>query len=193
MSVYWVGMIIDYASLVDKIDVISQDAYRVGRVEGVRYDPHDYTICGWVVKCEKDVSAIIGGGSSKSRVMMKPESFEIRDVLLLADTVEDARSYIQPDTDALSSVDNLIGQAVVTADQLPLGTSKAVHLDLSGWYIHSFTIKLDKEAHAPLGLKKVLLAKEITGIMADHISVVSDKVHLTLKMEEVKEVMQTPE
>ncbi len=189
MSVYWVGMIIDYASLVDKMDVISQDAYRVGRVEGVRYDQNDYTICGLVVKCEKDVSAIIGGGSSKSRVMMKPESFEIRDVLLLADTVEDARSYIQPDTDALSSVDNLIGQAVVTADQLPLGTIKAVHLDLSGWYIHSFTIKLDKEAHAPLGLKKVLLAKEITGIMADHISVVSDKVHLTLKMEEVKEVM----
>ena len=38
-----------------------------------------------------------------------------------------------------------------------------------------------------------LLSKEISGIMADHISVVSDKVHLTLTMDEVKDVMQLPE
>ena len=42
-------MITDYESLVDKIDVISQDAYRMGRIEGVRYDPHDYNILGLIV------------------------------------------------------------------------------------------------------------------------------------------------
>ncbi len=186
-------MIIDYSSLIGKIDVISQDAYRVGRIEGARYDPQDYSIKGLVVKCEKDVSNIIGAGSSKSRVLMRPESFEIRDVLLLGDTVEDAKSYVQPDVDALSSVDNLISMQVYTSDNLALGTVKAVHLDLGGWYVHSFTIKLDKEAHAPLGLKKLLIAKEISGIMVDHISTVSEKIVLTLTMEEVKGVMQTGE
>ena len=44
------NMITDYESLVDKIDVISQDAYRMGRIEGVRYDPHDYNILGLIVK-----------------------------------------------------------------------------------------------------------------------------------------------
>ena len=184
-------MIIDYESLIDKIDVISQDAYRIGRIEGVRYDPHDYTISGLVVKCEKEVSNMINAGSSKSRIMMRPTSFEVHDVLLLGDTVEDAKSYIETDKDTLSSVDNLISMSVATADEKLLGTIKAVHLDLGGWYIHSFTIKLDKEAHAPLGLKKLLLAKEISGIMADHVSMVSDKVHLTLTMDEVKDVMQT--
>lgn len=186
-------MIIDYSSLVDKIDVISQDAYRVGRIEGVRYDPQDYTISGLVVKCEKDVSNIIGAGSSKSRILMKPDNFEIRDVLLLGETVEDAKSYIKADVDALSSVDKLLSLQVYTNDEKVLGTVKAVNLDLDGWYIHSFTIKLDKEAHAPLGLKKVLFAKEISGIMVDHVSTVSEKMVLTLKMDEVKDVMQLSE
>ena len=186
-------MITDYESLVDKIDVISQDAYRMGRIEGVRYDPHDYNILGLIVKCEKEVSNMVGAGSSKSRILLRPENFEVHDVLLIGDTVEDAKSYIQPDVDTMSSVDNLISMQVATADDKLLGVIKGVQLDLGGWYVHSFTIKLDKEAHAPLGLKKLLLSKEISGIMADHISVVSDKVHLTLTMDEVKDVMQLTE
>ena len=186
-------MIIDYASLVNKIDVISQDAYLVGRIEGVRYDPHDNTITGLVVKCEKDVSALIGAGSAKSRILLKPDSFELRDVLLLNTTVEEEKPNVKPDNDADSLVENLLSKQVYTSDGKLLGSIKAVHLDLGGWYVHSFTIKLDKEAHPALGLKKLLFAKEISGIMVDHVSTISDNVNLTLSMEEVKGVMQTSE
>ena len=186
-------MIVDYASLVNRINVISQDAYLVGIIEGVRYDPQDYSIEGLVVKCEKDVSNLIGAGTAKSRILIRPDSFEFRDVLLLGTTVDEERPNIKPDNEAKSSVDNLINKQVYTKDDKVLGTVKSVQLDLGGWYIHSFTIKLDKEAHAPLGLKKLLFAKEISGIMVDHVSTVSDSMVLTLTMDEVKGVMQTSE
>ena len=86
-------MITDYESLVDKIDVISQDAYRMGRIEGVRYDPHDYNILGLIVKCEKEVSAMLNAGTSKSRILLRPDNFEVHDVLLIGETVEDAKGY----------------------------------------------------------------------------------------------------
>ncbi len=67
----------DYDSIVNKIDVISQDARIVGRIQEVRYDPHDYTITGLAVRCEKEISALIEAGSGKSRILIKPESFTI--------------------------------------------------------------------------------------------------------------------
>lgn len=181
---------VDYDSLTDKIDVISQDAYRLGRIEGVRYDPHDWVISGLVVKCEKEISNIIGAGSSKSRVMLKPEQFELNDVLLLGERIEDAKSYITPDVETLSTIDNLKGKDVTTADNKLLGKITSVLLDLDSWYVHSFIIKLDKEAHAPLGLKKLMFSKSISGIKVDHVSVVSDSVVLTLDMDQVKQIKE---
>ena len=179
----------DYSSLVNKIDVISQDAYRMGRIENVRYDPHDYTITGLVVRVEKEISNMIGGGSSKSRVLIKPESFALNDVLLLSDTVEDATAYIQPDIETISSVDGFEGRDVITSEHKKLGTIKSIYLDLDGWFVDSFEIKLDKEAHAPLGLKKLLVSKCIRGVKADHISVMADSIILSLTMDDVKEIM----
>jgi len=179
----------DYDSIVNKIDVISQDARIVGRIQEVRYDPHDYTITGLAVRCEKEISAMIEAGSGKSRILIKPESFTLYDVLLLADTVEDAKAYIQPDMDTMSAVRGFIGKEVITSEHIKLGTIDAVYLDLDGWFIDSFLIKVDKDAHATLGLKKLLKAKRIRGIKADHISVMAESVILGITMEDVKGIM----
>lgn len=185
----------DYDSLVNKIDVISQDAYRMGRIENVRYDPNDHTITGLVVKCEKEVSNMIGGGSSKSRILIKPENFELNDVLLLNDTVEDAKAYITADNENAPSVEGFEGMTVITSEFKKLGIIKSVYLDLDGWFVDSFEVKVDKEAHAPLGLKKLLGSKTIKGIKADHISNLGadNSIILSLTLEEVKEIMLVDE
>ena len=179
----------DYNSIVNKIDVISQDARIIGRIQEVRYDPHDYTITGLAVRCEKEISSIIEAGNSKSSILIKPENFELYDVLLLADTVEDAKAYIQPDMDTMSAVRGFIGKEVITSDHLRLGIIDAVYLDLDGWFIDSFEIKVDKEAHTPLGLKKFLKAKRIRGVKADHISVMAENILLGITMEDVRGIM----
>ena len=179
----------DYDSIVNKIDVISQDARIIGRIQEVRYDPHDYTITGLAVRCEKEISSLIEAGNSKSRILIKPENFELYDVLLLADTVEEAKAYIQPDMDTRSAVRGFIGKDVITSEHLKLGTIDAVYLDLDGWFIDSFLIKVDKDAHTPLGLKKLLKAKRIRGVKADHISVMSENILLGITMEDVRGIM----
>ncbi|MBP5395277.1 MAG: hypothetical protein J6Y18_05190 [Candidatus Methanomethylophilaceae archaeon] len=180
----------DYDSIVNKIDVISQDARIVGRIQEVRYDPHDYTITGLAVRCEKEISSIIDAGNSKSRILIKPDNgFELYDVLLLSDTLENAKAYIQPDIDTMSAVRGFIGKDVITSEHLKLGVIDAVYLDLDGWFIDSFLIKVDKDAHTPLGLKKLLKAKRIRGVKADHISVMSENILLGITMEDVRGIM----
>lgn len=180
---------VDYASLTDGIDVISQDAYRAGRIEGICYDPVDWNILGLVIKCDKEISEMIGAGSSKSRIMIRPDSFVLNNVLLLSEEVEGMKSYMSSFSEAYSTVGNLIGKDVTTADGKALGKVKAVMVNLDEWFVQSFVIKLDKEAHAPLGLKKFLLAKDISGITTDHVEAMSENVILKLTMEQVKDVM----
>lgn len=179
---------VDYASLIDGIDVIGQDAYRIGRVEGVCYDPSDWKIIGLVVKCDKRISELIGAGSSKSRIMMKPDSFVLNDVLLLADDVEGMKSYVSQYNESYSAAGNLLGKPVTTGDDKPLGTVKAVKLNLDDWFVQSFVVKLDKEAYAPLNLKKGLFSKDISGITTDHVDVTSENIRLKLTMEQVRDV-----
>ena len=59
---------------------------------------------------------------------------------------------------------------VVTADNEILGTVKTIQLDVESWYLHTFSVKLDKEAHGKLGIKKLLFAKELTGLLAENIA-----------------------
>ena len=179
----------DYDSIINKIDVISQDARIIGRIQEVRYDPHDYTITGLAVKCEKEISNEINAGTTKSRILIKPERFELYDVLLLADSLEDATAYIEPDMDTMSAVSGFIKKDVVTSDHKKLGVIKAVFLDLDGWFIDSFVIKLDKEASTELGLKKLIGSPSIRGIKADHISVMAESVFLGITLEDVKGIM----
>ena len=187
-------MIIDYSDLIDNKQVISQDAYVVGRVEGVRYTSPNFSIEGIIVRCEKEASNILGGGSAKSRVLIRPDSFEFRDVLLLGNNLEDEKPNVKPDSDAFPQVENLLGMQVVTADNEILGTVKTIQLDVESWYLHTFSVKLDKEAHGKLGIKKLLFAKELTGLLAENIAnVAPEQINLTLTMEEVKQTMQLAE
>ena len=82
-----------------------------------------------------------------------------------------------------------IKKDVITSDHKRLGAIKAVFLDLDGWFIDSFVIKLDKEASTELGLKKFIGSPCIRGIKADHISVMAESVFLGITLDDVKGIM----
>ncbi len=174
-----------------KMTLISQDAYSVGDVQDVRYDASTWDVEGLKVRCTKDVSNLIGAGSSKSMILVKPPAFEMHDVILMPDTVEGARSYIRADSDALPSVGNLIGKKVYSHDQQIVGTVDSVNVDLGSWQVHSFVIKLDKTAHELLGVKKGFgfLSKSVSGITVGHVATVSEMISLNLTMDQVKEIV----
>lgn len=173
------------------LKVISQDAYDVGDIIDVRYDMANWSAEGLKVRCTKDVSNIIGAGSSKSMILIKPPTFQKHDVLLLPDTVEDARAYIRADSEALEVVSNIIGKKVYSCDQQAIGAIESVYIDVSDWVIHSFTIKLDKTAHELLGIKKGFgfLTKSVSGISVGHVATVAENISLNLVMDQVRDIV----
>ena len=181
--------VIDVSSL-NKMDVISQDAYIIGEIVDVKYDAISWNIEGFKVKCSKEVSSRLDAGSSKSMVIMKPTSFELNDVLLISDVVEGARSYTQADSENISSLSYLINKKVVSADQQPIGTVDSILIDLDNWFVHSFKLKLDKTAYESLGIKKGLLfGKVVSGLLSSHIQTVTENIFLNQTMTQMKETL----
>ena len=174
-----------------RLNVISQDAYDVGEVMDLRYDASSWVVEGLRVKCTKDVSNIIGAGSSKSMILIRPPVFQKHDVILLPDTVEESRVYIRADSDALELVSNLVGKKVYACDQLVVGTIEEVNIDISNWMVHSFVIKLDKAAHDLLGIKKGFgfMTKAVTGINVGHVATIAENLSLSLTIDQVRDVV----
>ena len=174
-----------------RLKVISQDAYDVGDVTDLRYDAVSWAVEGLRVKCTKDVSNIIGAGSSKSMILIRPPTFHKHDVILLPDTVEESRAYIRADSDALELASNLIGKKVYSCDHLVVGVIDEVNIDISDWMVHSFIIKLDKTAHDLLGIKKGLgfMTKAVSGINVGHVATVAENMSLNLTIDQVRDVV----
>lgn len=168
------------------MNVVSGDAYIVGDVMDMRYDPVSWRLEGLKVRCTKGASNVIGAGNGRSMVLLGPADLIINDVVLLPDSLEDARDYIRADTDALSSVGYLEGRRVVSSDGMLLGTVDAVLLDLATWNVHSFRMKVDKAACTVLGMRKGIFAKVVTGISTVNVETVTENVNLNVTAEQVR-------
>ena len=168
------------------MNVVSGDAYIVGDVMDMRYDPVSWTLEGLKVRCTKGASNVIGAGNGRSMVLLGPADLIINDVVLLPDSLEDARDYIRADTDALSSVGYLEGRRVVSSDGMLLGTVDAVLLDLATWNVHSFRMKVDKTACTVLGMRKGIFAKVVTGISTVNVETVTENVNLNVTAAQVR-------
>lgn len=170
-------------------EVISSDAYILGNVLDVRYDPVSWDIMGLKVKSNKDISRIISAGSSKSMIMVGPGDYAVNDVILFRDTLEDSKDRISADNDNISSISFLSGKKIVTSDGLFVGTVSEVLLEMEHWTVQSVKVRLDKGAFEPLGVKKGLFSKTASGILVTHISAVTDNVSLYLTTNDLAEVI----
>lgn len=170
-------------------EVISSDAYLLGNVQDVRYDPVSWDILGLKVKSNKEISRIIGAGSSRSMVMVGPGDYGINDVILLRDTLEGSKDRISADNDNISSISFLSGKKVVTSDGLFVGTVSEVLLEMEHWAVQSVKVKMDKGAFEPLGIKKGIFSKTASGILVTHISAVTDNISLYLSTNDLADVI----
>lgn len=167
--------------------VITQDAFDVGEVMDIRYNPSTWEVLGLKVKSTKSVSGMLNTGSGKSMILVKPDDYAVNDVILFKDELENAKSRISADSDNLASVSFIDDKKVMTADNVYLGTVENILIDMSGWKIQSVSIKLDKNACPLLGVKKGLFAKIGSGMRVENISSVTDNIFLAINVDHVKD------
>lgn len=170
-------------------EVISCDAYLLGNVQDVRYDPVSWEILGLKVRSTKEISKMLSAGSAKSMILVRPGDYAIKDVIVFRDCLEDSKARISADSDNMAALSFLSGRKAVSSDGLLLGSINEIVLEMDHWTVQSVKVKLDKGAYEPLGLKKGLLSKTATGILATHISAVADNVNLYLTTEDLRDLL----
>ena len=177
--------LVDYDS-VKGLDVITQDALILGEIVDIRFEDLTWNIQGFKVKSESKVSKMISVGSGKSMILVQPGKYVFGDVVLLPDTIDGARASITVDNNNFKTVSALVGMKVLTYENVLIGTVDSVQVDLESWTVVSMKVKVDKNAYAPLEIKKGLLSKKVSGLLMTDIAEISDVIKLNLALSAVK-------
>ncbi|MDR0335382.1 MAG: hypothetical protein LBH69_05840 [Methanomassiliicoccaceae archaeon] len=177
-------MAIPFESLIGK-EMISSDAYDVGEINDVRYDPFEWNVVGLRIKTKR--SEKLAAGSGKANLLIRPERFTLNDVMLLGQPLDRLRDSVVPDNSNISSLSSLISAKVVTKDNLLVGTVTTAMIDTDGWKIRSIAVRLDKTAIEAMKMKKGLFAKITAEVRTGLILSCMDMVHLNEPMESLRE------
>jgi len=179
-------MIVPLVSLKD-VQIISADAFEVGELDDVRYDPFDWNVIGLRVISKR--SSKLAGGFGKTAVMILPDKFVMNDVMLLNQTIEKIRGSAVPDNKNISLLMPMLSAKVVTKDGASVGTVQDVIIDTTEWKVRSVIVKLERDAIDAMGLKKGLFSKINVEIRANLILSTADMVHLNEPMAGVRDNM----
>ncbi|MCL2786193.1 MAG: PRC-barrel domain-containing protein [Methanomassiliicoccaceae archaeon] len=168
--------------------MISSDAFEVGDVVDIRYDPFVWDVVGLRVRTKRSSNKLYAG-HGKSSVLILPEKFILNDVVLLAQPIEIVKDAIIPDSDNIASLSSLISSKVVTRDNALVGTITTVMIDTEHWKVLSIIVRLDKSAVEAMGMKKGLFSKISAEIGTDLILSSAEMVHLNEHMDGVRNNM----
>ena len=161
-----------------RMQIISSDAYSIGEIIDIRYDPSNWCVTGIRTRTEKSAAKTISAGSGKSIVQIKPSDYVINDVMLMQETLSELNSVVSQDSDNFPALSFIEGKKVSSSEGVPLGTVHNVNVDLTMWSVPSISLKLEKSAYEPLGLKKGLLSKTVIVIRSEYIQMISEIVSL---------------
>ncbi|MDR0198796.1 MAG: PRC-barrel domain-containing protein [Methanomassiliicoccaceae archaeon] len=167
--------------------IVSSDAYVIGEITDVRYDPFEWKVAGLKVKTKR--SEKLAAGHGKANVLILPERFVLNDVMLLGQPIDRVKDSVVPDNSNISSLSSLISAKVVTRDNALVGTVTAAMIDTDNWKVASIIVRLDKTAIEAMKMKKGLFAKINAEIRTDLILSSKDMVHLNEQMNGVRENM----
>ena len=170
------------------IQMISSDAYEVGEVIDIRYDPFEWNVAGLRVRSKRS-SNKLAAGFGKANVLILPEKFVMNDVMLLSQTIEKLKDSVVPDNDNIASLSPLINAKVVTKDNMLVGNVVTVLIDTDNWKVVSMIVRLDKSATEAMGLKKGFFSKINAEMPTDMILSSAEMIHLDEHMDGVKERM----
>lgn len=167
------------------LETISDEGYILGNVADIRYNPETWKVKGIRINQSSRFKTVYP--EFRSKVLIAPSTkFRVSDVFLLNFTTAELKSKITTDNDTIDMVSNMIGKKVITKDNVLLGTMEAVQIDVEKWTIVSTSVKLDKDAHAPLGIKKLLFNKTVSGVQTSYIRIVSETIPLNVTLEQLK-------
>lgn len=166
--------------------VITQDGYILGDIQDIRYVNNNWDIQGLKIKTGKTVSDVLNNGASKSTILLEVGDYVINDVVLLPMDINSARSVISADNVSYPSLNYLQGKKVFATNGLLIGVVESVLIDIESWHVVSVNLKLDKNACEPLGIRKGLFAKKVSGILSSDIETVTDSISLNIDAEAIK-------
>ena len=169
-----------------KMQIISADAFNVGEVVDIRYNPANWNVVGIRAKTEKSAAKMIAAGSGKSLIQIKPRDYVINDVMLMREHLSDLRNIVEQDTDNFPTLSFMEDKKVSSSEGLTLGVIQNVNIDISLWSVPSISVRLDKAAYDVLGLKKGLLAKTVIVIHTEYIQTASDVVTLNQNITDLR-------
>ncbi|MCL2607895.1 MAG: PRC-barrel domain-containing protein [Methanomassiliicoccaceae archaeon] len=170
------------------ITMISSDAYEIGEVTDVRYDPFEWRAIGLKVNVKRS-SVKLAAGHSKTNVLILPRTFVMNDVILLEEAIDEIKDLTAPDNSNMASLSSMINAKVVTKDNALVGTIITVMLDPNDWKVLSIIVRLDKTAIESMKMKKGLFSKINADISTDLILSSTEMVHLDETMDGVREKM----
>jgi sporulation protein YlmC with PRC-barrel domain len=177
-------MAITFDSVIGK-QMITSDAYDIGDITDMRYDPFEWNGIGLRFKSKR--SEKLAAGFGKANVLILPGKFELNDVMIIAPVLARVKDLAIADNDNMSSLSAVMDSKVVTKDNLLVGTVTNVLIDPSLWKVSSFIVRLDKTAIEAMGMKKGLFAKIIVEVRTDIILSSKDMVHLNEPMANLRE------
>ena len=165
--------------------MITSDAYEIGEITDVRYDPFEWRVVGLRVKPTKKASVKLAAGFGKSAILILPRTFVLNDVLLLSQPIERLKDLTVPDNNNISSLSTLVNKKVVSRDSQQVGITTTVMVDPDAWKVSSIVVQLDKAATEAMGMKKGLFSKISVGISAEMILPCADMIHLNAPIAEL--------
>jgi len=166
--------------------MISADAYDVGEIIDVRYDPFEWNVLGLKVKTKRSEKLAAGSGKI---VLILPEKFVMNDVMLLGHPIDKLKDQVAVDSNNMSSLLSLVSTKVVTKDSILLGTVSAVMIDTDEWKVRSIVVRLDKGAIEAMKMKKGLFEKINAEIRTGLILSSKEMIHLSEPISGVRENM----
>jgi len=166
------------------VQMISADAYDIGEITDVRYDPFEWNILGLKIKSKR--SDKLAAGTGKGNFLIRPDKFVMNDVMLLSQPVDRLKDSVVPDNPNISSLSVLMSSKVVTKDNLLVGTITTAMIDAETWKVKSVIVRLDKTAIEAMKMKKGLFAKINVEIRTELILSSKDMVHLSEPMESLR-------
>ena len=166
--------------------MITSDAYDVGEIIDVRYDPFEWNVLGLKLKSKRSEKLAAGSGKV---VLIRPEKFVMNDVMLLSHPIDRLKDSVAVDNNNMSSLSSLISTKVVTKDSILLGNVVTVMIDAEAWKVRSVVVRLDKAAIEAMKMKKGLFEKINAEIKTDLILSSKDMIHLNEPISGVRENM----
>lgn len=170
-----------------EMEVISSDAYKVGEIVDIRYDPATWKVIGIKAKTEKSVAKALSVGSGRSLVSIAPGEYVTNDVMLMPQFISELDSVISVDKDNAPTLSFFEKKKVVSKENVIIGMVENVNVDVDMWTVLSISIRMEKGAFEPLGLKKGLLSKTVIIVRSEYIEAVSDIITLNQSVADMKD------